>query len=623
MSVPGGNHTVITGVIGPASGQAVYNRLEINDFMKNSYQFSLYVQALAQLMRAPQSSWVSYFQIAGIHGAPYSAWDGAGSGSFKNSQAFNGYCTHGTVIFPTWHRPYVALLEQEIQKIAISIAGQYTTFQADWMAAAISLRQPYWDWAQTATPPDMIYKDDTLTVPGPPIGQNITLPNPFKFYTFPLPRPQNFVSPFDTAPWSDQTYRQPGSSTEVSRVRPLCQQPGRRQSTISLFLNVKTWGRFSKEAGSKGMGPSLVSLEALHALIHTAFGGLPPNYGHMSLPETAAWDPIFWLHHSQTDRLLSFWLALNSDPTNKDLWIFPSTDAVGTWSVQAGGAIDENTDLTPFYNTSQDNHFWKSSDLRDPPDGLFGYSYPEFEGLDMSNRAAVRTQIQQKLNALYGIKFTVQQWHQFHTATKSDRISAAASGLSIAPSSSAPSHRGTRRPTYHDQPSVPHWSAHITAKKFALGGSFAVLIFLGGPVPDDPGDWRNCDAYVGEYAAFVNSRPQQCANCVRLGIEDVVVGSCVSLNDAIVRRGEVSSLDPEEVVPYLRRELRWRVQGGAGTGSIHPSELEDLEVDISATPLYVDEDEDNFYPMGELKMYHEVTHGRPGGCRHSSSADSE
>lgn len=55
-----------------------------------------------------QEELISFFQIGGIHGLPYIAWDGAGA---DDPAEASGYCTHGSVLFPTWHRPYVALFE--------------------------------------------------------------------------------------------------------------------------------------------------------------------------------------------------------------------------------------------------------------------------------------------------------------------------------------------------------------------------------------------------------------------------------------------------------------------------------------------------------------------------------
>jgi len=73
---------------------------------------------------------LSYFGICGIHGLPYEPWASSpdvsepenkvtigsedwldGSNGDKPPQTRKGYCTHGNVLFPTWHRPYVALYE--------------------------------------------------------------------------------------------------------------------------------------------------------------------------------------------------------------------------------------------------------------------------------------------------------------------------------------------------------------------------------------------------------------------------------------------------------------------------------------------------------------------------------
>ena len=61
------------------------------------------------MSKQPQSAVQSFFQVGGIHGLPYVVWDGA-TGDPSNSE-WSGYCTHGSVVFPTWHRPYVMLYE--------------------------------------------------------------------------------------------------------------------------------------------------------------------------------------------------------------------------------------------------------------------------------------------------------------------------------------------------------------------------------------------------------------------------------------------------------------------------------------------------------------------------------
>ena len=56
-------------------------------------------------MKIDQPETLSWFSIAGVHGLPYEAWDS----SFGTQKT--GYCTHGSNLFPTWHRAYIALYE--------------------------------------------------------------------------------------------------------------------------------------------------------------------------------------------------------------------------------------------------------------------------------------------------------------------------------------------------------------------------------------------------------------------------------------------------------------------------------------------------------------------------------
>ena len=81
----------------------------------------------------------------GIHGMPFEAWDGVeGANGISD-----GYCPHRHHLFPTWHRPYLALVEEIIYlnaREAISefpdgdLKTRYTTSLSTW-------RLPYWDWA--------------------------------------------------------------------------------------------------------------------------------------------------------------------------------------------------------------------------------------------------------------------------------------------------------------------------------------------------------------------------------------------------------------------------------------------------------------------------------------------
>jgi tyrosinase len=75
----------------------------------------------------PQNDTSSYFQVAGVHGYPLITYDGSvGSQQFDSNSQWTGYCTHGSTLFPTWHRPYVLMVEVNSQ-----VASLNCRFRAD------------------------------------------------------------------------------------------------------------------------------------------------------------------------------------------------------------------------------------------------------------------------------------------------------------------------------------------------------------------------------------------------------------------------------------------------------------------------------------------------------------
>ena len=125
----------------------VHQRLEIRTLLNNVPQWNLYILALRQVQGRPQNMLTSYYQMSGIHGRPFTTWDGV---SFAPGQG-GGYCTHDIGIFPTWHRPYIAMYEQVLYNEVQAIAND-PVFRnhAEYKSAASSFRVPYWDWAAPA-----------------------------------------------------------------------------------------------------------------------------------------------------------------------------------------------------------------------------------------------------------------------------------------------------------------------------------------------------------------------------------------------------------------------------------------------------------------------------------------
>ena len=94
-----------------------------------------------------------------------------------------------------------------MQQRATEIAATYTVDKADWQQAASNLRQPFWDWARNAIPPDEVIALTQVTITGPN-GKPVKVDNPLYQYTF-HPIDPSFPDPYSGWP---TTLRQPTST---------------------------------------------------------------------------------------------------------------------------------------------------------------------------------------------------------------------------------------------------------------------------------------------------------------------------------------------------------------------------------------------------------------------------
>ena len=183
--------------------------------------------------------------------------------------------------------------------------------------------------------------------------------------------------------------------------------------------------------------------------------------------------------------------------------------------------------LTPFWNSQ--TSYWNSTEVTTP--GVLKYSYPEFNGLDLTNHDAVKTSIDNYIDRQYGSGggfFSLLQ-----SAPSTEGVGAQASNV------------------------INDWSTRIHVKKYELSGSFSVLIFLG-KVPEDPEQWGTAPSFVGAHYAFVNSVAGQCDNCRSQA--DLVVEGFVHLTVALAELSGLPSYEPSVVRPYLKDNLSWRIQ---------------------------------------------------------------
>jgi tyrosinase len=550
-------------ISGGTGGIAV--RLEINDFIQNQQLYTLYIRAYQAIQARDETLDQSHFGVGGIHGMPYVAWNGA-QGSFAPGKwPFGGYCTHGSALFPTWHRPYVLLLEQLIQQEAISIAGRFTVDRQGWQQAATQLRLPYWDWAKNSLPPDAVINSENVTIIDYN-GNQIQVTNPLMRYRF-QNSPEPFSQPFDSWP---ATVRHPDNNgnDNIPELQAACSamQSQVTDDTMALLQMVHDWPQFSNHRDSAGSQTN--SLESIHDNIHVQVGG----NGTMSSPDVAAFDPIFYLHHANVDRLLSMWSALNTD-----VKVDPSpNDQGGTFSLSPDATVDGSTDLEPFWDS--ETTFWQSdklfsSDKRYYYTDPLGYMYPDLADADRNQPAAVKNAAQTSVNNLLA-----------QTPKSIFKVNAGRNDVN----------------QWHN------WTVRTHCKKFELGRSFTILIFLG-EVPKEPRNWKKCENLVGVQHVFANRNAEQCGNCSSKS--DLVHEGFIHVNRYLVEKlpGH-PTYDPEHVKPYLTKNLNWRTVDTADV----PVEIKSLEVTVVSVTM--SKAHHSFFPnIGKLLFHHGITAGRPGG----------
>lgn len=83
-------------------------------------QRDLFLQGFANVQRRNFNDVRSYFKVAGIHGLPYDSYNEKD----RTPKIQGGYCRHSDILFPTWHRLYVLLIERLIYDEAKEIVDR-------------------------------------------------------------------------------------------------------------------------------------------------------------------------------------------------------------------------------------------------------------------------------------------------------------------------------------------------------------------------------------------------------------------------------------------------------------------------------------------------------------------
>ena len=202
-----------------------------------------------------------YFGVAKLHG-----YDGINSTS-------KPLCPHHINTFLPWHRIYILKLEKVLQNVSPGLAF------------------PYWDWTTT----------NWSTICSTPTYQdlnNIQQTHPL-FSTA--------ISTASSVSLCQAKRPNPANSSPYQQIRRKPQISSSSYPTMSQLANEVNYAMNATVfAKSNGFSSSLASftlrITSPHDKIHNYVVG-----GDMASSDYASYDPLFWLHHANVDRIWASW----------------------------------------------------------------------------------------------------------------------------------------------------------------------------------------------------------------------------------------------------------------------------------------------------------------------------
>ncbi|KXH27737.1 hypothetical protein CSIM01_11574 [Colletotrichum simmondsii] len=567
---------IIKGIQDGFEGKEPPVRLELRDMAKHQPdQFTLFLLGLERFKNVPEDQPLSYFQIAGIHGRPALKWPNQDwnlvGENFDPKRGYGGYCTHSSVLFLTWHRVYLALFETELYKHVDFIAKEFgKDGETKYAKAAKSFRMPYWDWARPELP---LFPDEALSAtrhtvvrPKSQQGDPDKYPeeiNPLGSYEFgaysKAQRDKNDPDYVRILRKNVKTLRMFGNiddpKAKAEAIRIFTRQDigikGMNVSERVLFL-LQAYTDFGAVSNNGEFGSDenpfndWGSIEDVHNAVHGYIGG-----GYMGSPAFAAFDPIFWLHHTNIDRLFAIWQVCNP----------------GKW-------------VTP------QKKFWTSNGTENTKD--FGYIYPETRSVFNSREAIIN-----EVDRIYLKRASfanILRSNPPDVDTLNVLRERAKTHLKSSPDDNPqlPQGRDLRSLAANDK--YLEWLVNIRADKAELHGNYIVNVFLGDPSEDIPPLLYVKDhTHVGSFATFGQDEETPCANCKKGQEENQRITGQIPLTIALVERylaGQVDGLTPDHVIDYLKANIRWKITLPTGEPK-SPEETQNLLICVVSNEVTI------------------------------------
>ncbi|KJX92108.1 tyrosinase precursor like protein [Zymoseptoria brevis] len=631
---------VVTGAPGN-----IETRYEMRDLKReHPEQWTLFILAMDQWKRQSQGSSTSYFGISAIHGCPRQNYNGIGQCS--SCAGTDGYCTHDSILFPAWHRAFTALFEQEFVKIAKNVANSFpASRRKKYVDAANKIRFPFWDWARhpasgmPALP--LMLSDSSVTVDTP--NGRRTIENPLVQYHFTDNSGLQYT-PFIT--WQN-TLRWPRDNTitgvsnnqecglAFSQIRQSLQD-----QVYNVLTQCSSYPDFSNDDSRASSRQCSTSLEDLHNLIHITAGGPGGNGfsgGHMTYLPLAAFDPMFWVHHTMVDRIFALWQVINPNSYGGSQ-VAPHS----TWTIPQGSTQDENSPLMPFYRDTRGN-FWTTNTVRDFAN-TFRYTYPEIAGgrngvIAAVNRLYGPNASNRKRDAAPQVGSILQgigggPGNQADKSANSDTSNAATSNNAAPAGGIVPGVGGlvagvtatvsgtvsdvlSGNPFAAANGSHFQYAANIQTPRYVLGGSYQIFCFNGEPTLEDPTQWVFAKNLIGTMGVMAKE-----------GMEDspVVISGSIPLTRALqssvnTQGGLLSNLAEALVVPFLGMNLKWRICGPNGE-NIDPATLPGFVFEVVTTTYQPPASSEELPIFSDFVPLLDVTSGKAGGANETVSPPS-
>ncbi|MBE9189565.1 tyrosinase family protein [Gloeocapsopsis crepidinum LEGE 06123] len=266
-----GSVPFISSLVNKANAQtsSVYVRENIATFMQSPAKIAALREGVRVMQSRSSNDPTSWIYQANMHGIPrnesrrLTAW---------------GTCNHGSFFFFPWHRMYVYYFERILRQAS----GDPT------------LALPYWN-----------YSDFPDQRPLPEPFRNRLLPDGSTNSLYVEQRAPGINQGTTALASAEVSYSAAFQRTNFFHTSSGQQSFGGRRATSSMH---------------RGSGGGLLEGRP-HNQVHVVVGG---SNGWMRQVEMAARDPIFWLHHSNIDRLWGRWLSLGggrANPLNDRDWM--------------------------------------------------------------------------------------------------------------------------------------------------------------------------------------------------------------------------------------------------------------------------------------------------------------